>query len=341
MANSNKQKKTWRDWLFNDNAVSTLTPEESLELRDAIIAEPRVANRFFTHTLKPLWANMSAYLSQNTAAEFSNKDIMTCVYRETYDFGKWSRLQAYNGNTSIFSWISMIARQAVTKEMRQMNFITDSDTPTVKNSNLTLLSMNDPEEVEIVVSLVENNNWKNLLSSLYVKRLPVQKIQESLHMDEPTFNKAKQQAETELKKRLLETQEIYFERDNGKVVNLVSLAISSKVNQVTTDELIYEQAANTYMEEEDYPEIRDLLEEFYPRKSFKEQWHHYVQDTFNSMKLSEVKRDIFKKRFVENIPTSTLAATYGKPDSWIKNTFSKTVRELKGEIKRQYLIQTA
>lgn len=342
MTNSDtRQKNSWRDWLFKDNAKGNLTTEVSLELRDAIIAEPRVAKRFFEHALQPLWTNMSAYLSQSTSAELSDQDIMTCVYREIYDEGKWSRLKSYTGSCSLFTWISMIARQAVSKEMKLMRYFNDLETPTVKNSSLTLLSMKDPEEVEIVVSLVENKTWNKLLSSVYVHRLPIPRIREALNMDESSFNKAKDQAETALKKRLLETKEIYFERDNGQIVNLVSLAMSSRTLPVTADQLIYEEAARTYVEEEDYEDLHDLLEQFYPRESFVEQWHHYVVDTCEKIELSKDKRDIFKKRFLQSIPVSTVAAAYDRPNSWVNNLYSRALRELKEALKRQYLIQTA
>ena len=332
----NKTKEEWINWLqwFKKHRYE-LSKEESLALRDAIIKFYCVAVEFFYNTLEPMNSGF-VYKIQNTYnVVVSIMDIATCVYREMYNEGKWTRLRTFAGNCSLFGWISVAASQAVFKELRDLHIIPSGTELTHKNTSLTLRSMKNKDEVKMVLSLVEHPTMNALLNSLYVERLSEESAMMKLGMSQTLFTGTRNVAEIILKESLIQENMILWERENGETVNLVQLALSDVSNSINTSnsEEALLAALNKFSDEDEYPEVKEALEEFYPGRPWREQWYTFIIDRLAEMKWSDEDEIVFVERFCNNADPVMLAKRLGRARTWVDNKYSRELRTLANYIK--------
>lgn len=332
----NKTKEEWINWLqwFKKHRYE-LSKEESLALRDAIIKFYCVAVEFFYNTLEPMNSGF-VYKIQNTYnVVVSIMDIATCIYREMYNEGKWSRLRTFAGNCSLFGWISVAASQAVFKELRDLHLIPSGTELTHKNTSLTLRSMKHKDEVKMVLSLVEHPTMNALLNSLYVERLSEESVMKKLGIGEALFAETRKVAEMILKENLIQENMILWERENGEVVDLVKLSLSDVSNSINTSnsEEALVAALNKFSDEDEYPEVKDALEEFYPGRPWREQWYMFIIERSAEMKWSDEDETVFIERFCNNADPVMLAKRLGRARTWVDNKYSRELRALTNYIK--------
>lgn len=332
----NKTKEDWINWLkwFKKHRYE-LSKEESLALRDAIVAFYCVAVEFFYNTLEPMNSGF-VYKIQNTYnVVVSVMDIATCVYREMYNEGKWTRLRTFAGNCSLFGWISVAASQAVFKELRDLHLIPTGVELNHKNTSLTLRSMKHKDEVEMVLSLVEHSTMNALLTCLYVERLSEESAMMKLGMSQTLFTETRKVAEIILKESLIRENMILWERENGETVNLVQLALSDVSNSINTSnsEEALLGALNKFSDDDEYPELKDALEEFYPGRSWREQWYMFIMDRSAEMGWSDEDEIVFVERFCNNADPVMLAKRLGRARTWVDNKYSRELRALTNYIK--------
>ena len=327
----NKTKEEWINWLqwFKKHRYE-LSKEESLALRDAIIKFYCVAVEFFYNTLEPMNSGF-VYKIQNTYnVVVSIMDIATCVYREMYNEGKWTRLKTFAGNCSLFGWISVAASQAVFKELRDLHIIPSGTELNHKNTSLTLRSMKHKDEVEMVLSLVEHPTMNALLTCLYVERLSEESAMMNLGMNQTLFAETRKVAEIILKESLIQENTILWERENGETVNLVQLALSDVSNSINTSnsEEALLAALNRFSDDDEYPELKDALEEFYPERPWREQWYMFIIDRSTEMGWSDEDETVFIERFCNNTDPVMLAKRLGRARTWVDNKYSRELKAL-------------
>lgn len=333
----NKTKEQWLNWLkWFRNHRYELSKEESLALRDAIIAFYCVAKEFFYHTLKPMNLGFVNKIESTYGITLSDTDIATCVYREAYNEGKWTRLSSYEGNCSLFGWVSVAASQAVFKELKDLHVIPTNSELTSKNTSLTLRSMKEKEEVEMVVSLVEHPVMQTLLRNLYVERLSDMVTMEKMGMTPMLFKETRKVAEIILKESLIREEIMLWERENGKIVDLVELALSNVSNVIITSnsEEALLAALNMSQEDEAYPEVKDALEEFYPGRPWREQWTNFIMERASEMGWSDEDDTVFVERFYNNTDPVKLAGRLGRARTWVDNKYSRELKALTKYIKK-------
>lgn len=332
----NKTKEDWINWLkwFKTHRYE-LSKEESLALRDAIIKFYCVAVEFFYNTLEPMNSGFVYKIQKTYNVVVSIMDIATCVYREMYNEGKWTRLRTFAGNCSFFGWISVAASQAVFKELRDLHLIPTGVELNHKNTSLTLRSMKHKDEVEMVLSLVEHSTMNALLTCLYVERLSEESTMMKLGMSQTLFTETRKVAEIILKESLIQKNMILWERENGETVNLVQLALSDVSNHLNTsnseDALL--MALNKFSEEDEFPEVKDALEEFYPGRLWRVQWYMFIMDRSDEMGWSDEDEIVFIERFCNNSDPVMLAKRLGRARTWVDNKYSRELRALTNYIK--------
>ena len=125
---------------------------------------------------------------------------------------------------------------------------------------------------------------------------------------------------------------ILWERENGEVVDLVKLSLSDVSNSINTSnsEEALLAALNQFSDEDEYPEVKDALEEFYPGRPWREQWFMFIMDRSAEMKWSEEDETVFIERFCNNADPVMLAKRLGRARTWVDNKYS---RELKALVK--------
>lgn len=336
-ATENKTMEQWLSWLkwFKNHRYS-LSIDENLALRDAIIMYYCVAVEFFYKTMEPMNKGIANNVFESYGVSISLNDIATWVYTAVYNEGKWSRLNCFSGNCSIFSWISVVASQTVFKELREMHLIPGSSELSSNNTSLTLLSMKHVDEVKCIIDYVHQPLMNEVLNCLYVKRMPLQAILKNLNISEELFSETRKIAETMLKESLIREEVIFWEREDGTEVNLVSLAISDVSNTLhtSTSTEAFILAENTYCNEDDYEELNEVLEEYYPRLPWKEQWRNFIVDKAMEMGWSQEDQIVFVERFCNNTSPVVLAQRLGRARTWVDNKFSRELKALTIVIKK-------
>lgn len=333
----NRTKEQWVNWLkwFKTHRYE-LSKEENLALRDAIIAFYCVAVEFFYNTLEPMNNGLVYKIEKTYGVSISIMDIATIVYREVYNEGKWTRLRTYAGNCSLFGWISLAASQAVFKELKDLHIISANSELTHKNTSLTLRSMKEKEEVEIVISLVEHPVMYMLLKCLYIDRLSDMATMERMGLTPELFKETRKVAETILKESLIQEEIMLWERENGEVVDLVNLALSNVSNVINTSssEEVLLAALNMTQEYDDYPEVKEALEEFYPGRPWREQWTNFIMERSCEMGWSVEDDTVFVERFCNNTDPVKLARRLGRARTWVDNKYSRELKALAKYIKK-------
>lgn len=149
------------------------------------------------------------------------RDISTWVYAGMYDGGKWTRFSTYRGDQSIFAWTATCASQIVFKELDKQHLIPPSSDLNATNTSLTLKSMQNVEEIKMVIDLVDVPELHSVLTMIYVKRMTDEQIMAETGMSKPLLRKTVRTAETMLKEALIDKESMLVVREDGKIVNLV------------------------------------------------------------------------------------------------------------------------
>lgn len=332
-ATNNKTKQEWVAWLkwFGKKKNRyTLSSEENLALRDAIIAYEAVAEEFFFHTMNPMNLGFENKIHKTYNVHVLVEDIATWVYIAMFNEGKWTRLNSFAGNCSLFSWVSVAASQSVYKELRDEHIIPSYTEPSHKNTSLTLRSMKYEDEVMLVLDLVEDYTMRQLLSSLYVDKLTEEDAMKTLGMSEELFVATRKTAEIILKEALISEDTLLVTREDGKTVNLVSLALSDVSNELNTSSsegaIAFAETIQEEFDGDDY--TKDVLNELYPDKPWREQWMSFVLDRANEMDWSEEDNIVFIERFYNESSPVLLAKRLGRARTWIDNKYSRELKAL-------------
>lgn len=345
-ATDNKTAKEWHEWMKNySKNYYELSKEENLALRDILINPDkkyeRVAEEFFYHTLSPMNKGLAYQILKTYHATVEERDIATTVYREIYDEGKFTRLYAYHGECSIFTWVAMGAAQIIYDDLENLGIITKSRELTHKNTSLRLKSMTNKDELMEVLDLVKEPLWHDVLIELYVKRSSMDTMMKNFGMNEDTMKKTINLAEITLKEQLIATKYIVWHRTDKsgkketKSINLVTVALGHVGASVetTTSEEANIVAQNMYSDSDIYDEIKDVLQLKYPGLSPEEMWDTFVKEMATKCGMTDTMLSVWKARYGEHESPETIAIRLDMRRSNIDNLYSRANSLLVGYIR--------
>lgn len=318
--------------LMNVNEMQCeLTKKENLAIRDAIMKYDEVASVFFFQTISPMIWGFVKELKETYKADVPYNDVATIVYTEIYNGGRWSRIKGYLGNASFFGWVSRVAAQVLIPQLEASGLVSLSRVRTSSNTSLTLKSMKYREERRLVVRLVKVVQLRKLLHCIYVARMTEDETKRMLGMSDEVFKESFSLAQQMLKEQLIARKYYYYARPNGgKVVNLVSLALSDKVQLVKTNsiETVYKEIKMKY-DEDEHDFLKEQLDPLYPGLPVKAQWNQFVIDfACEKMDWSEEDKAVWVARFRDGESPVELADRLGHPRSWVDNRYSRLNKQL-------------
>ena len=336
-ATENKTQEEWMKWLkYYKNHSYELSYEECIALRDAIRTYPCVAEEFFFRTLTPMVKGLAHKIYESYNVVVESRDIATCIYIAMYDAGRWGRLESYRGDCGLFAWIANCATQAVFAELEELHYIETSTELTSKNTSLTLKSMRCMDELKMVIDLIEVPQMHELLTRLYVMRMTDEEVMEKMNLSEELFKQTRKVAETMLKECLINESQMLVQRSDGKIVNLVSEALSDrrgKIKTSTSDEAML-AAHKLFSDTDEFDEIKESLEQFYPGLPWMEQWVNFVLDRAAELNWNEEDETVFYERFYHHADPVALAKRLGRARTWVDNKFSRQNKRMVVYIKQ-------
>lgn len=323
-ATENQTAKDWVEWLilFRKHKYN-LTKDERLALRNAITTYSSVAEEFFIHTITPMCNGLAHKIFETYKVVINVRDISTWVYASMYDGGKWTRFRTYRGDQSIFAWTATCASQIVFKELDKQHLIPPSSNLNATNTSLTLKSMQNVEEIQMVIDLVEVPELHSVLTMIYVERMTDEQIMAEKGMSKPLFRKTVRTAETMLKEALIDKESLLVVRENGKIVNIVSEALSDCTGVLQTsssDDAMAIAEKQLYTDSEEN-ELQVLLSQYHPSLPFLEQWILFVVDRAQEMPWNTEEKTVFYERFYNQEDPVVLAKRLGRRRTWVDNKF--------------------
>lgn len=348
----NQTASDWLRWLNIYNQYTNPRPlnqEESLALRDAIInpdkGYERVAEAFFFFTIKPLVCKIAYMIRKTYLTEVKPVDISAIIYREFWDYGRFSRLIDYKGECSLFSWIARGAAQVVYAELERMGTIKMSRKLNAKNTSLRLKSLKDKNERKVIIDIVTEPRWHGILTELYVERTPSEMIMQKLGMDDIAFKKTVRKAEAALKNKLIATETMLWHRpgiNEGTTVNLVSIALgdaSGKLNTLPSDEtliLTAEKLQDTDIKED----IADVLRLKYPDLDPESMLEHFVKDQALVCGMTDNQLQVWTARYINHESPVSVAARLGIRRANVDNLYSRANRLLEKHLRHWWLLHS-
>ena len=179
-----------------------------------------------------------------------------------------------------------------------------------------------------------------LLTRIYLLRMSDEQIMQHMGMSEELFKKTRKVAETMLKECLISEGQMLVERADGKTVNLVSETLSDlsgKIKTSTSDEAML-AADKMFSDDDEFDELKEALEQFYPGMPWMEQWVNFVLDRAAELNWNEEDETVFYERFYHHTDPVSLAKRLGRARTWIDNKFSRENKALVAYIKKWWSI---
>lgn len=334
-ATENETPRQWLNWLkaFKNNRYD-LSIAESLGLRDAIVRIYPVAVEFFYTTISPMIKGIVNKIAELYKVYIEEKDIATWIYTGMYDEGKWTRLVSYRGDCSFFAWVSQCSAQIVFKVLIEERLVVLNHAPSAKNTSLTLKSMKNIDEVEMVIELVDTPKLHDILKYKYADRIDEAAAMAKLGMSPATYKKSLKIAEDMLKEILINIDALLVEREDGKIVNLVSLALSDTSGIIDTNSSDEAMRAADKLEYDDdrMDALKEILDQYYPRIPFKDQWMHFIFDRANELKWSVEDSRVFIERFYYQTPPVEVAKSLSRQRSWVDVRYGRLKDDVEAHI---------
>ena len=241
----------------------------------------------------------------------------------------------------MFSWVSLGAAQVVYDDLEKLGIIKKSREMTSKNTSLRLKSIANKDELKAIIDLVTEPRWQEVLTEIYVKRTPDEKIMKKFDMNEFTFRKTIKVAETALKDQLIATEFVIWHRPATKkgkkdtTINLVSLAlgdVSGNLDTTSSDEALI-IAMNKFNDMGIYEEIKEVLQLKYPNMDPQNMWNQFVKDQALVCGMTEDQLDVWIARYIDHENPVSVAERLGMRRTNVDNIFSRANKILENHIR--------
>mgnify|MGYP002308114289 CR=1 FL=1 len=348
LATKNKTAAEWIAWIRNYNAWTNprpLSKEEFIALRDAVVnpekGYERVAREFFFETLKPMVSGLAYQVLRTYKTVVNPLDLSTTIYCKFWDEGKFTRLKGYLGDCSLFSWVSLGAAQVVYNDLEELGIIKKTPKLTSKNTSLRLKSITNEDELNTILDFVTEPLWHDVLTEIYVKRTPTEKIMKKLNLDEANLKKTLKVAESALKEQLIATEFVIWHRSGSKkgekntAVNLVKLAlgdVSGNLDTTSSDDALT-IAMNKFRDMDIYDEIQEVLQLKYPNMNPEMMWDKFVKEQALLCGMTDNQLDVWIARYINHESPVSVAERLGMRRTNVDNLFSRANDVLKEHIR--------
>lgn len=287
--------------------------------------------------IAPLRSKMIYDLKRDFDVDVKPEDFSTVVYQAVWAEGSFSPLDTYLGQSSFFSWLKKVARNAVVEWLVDERQINDVCCRTVGNTRLAMLSQ-APSKCKLVIEdLMAGSKYHDLLTAIYVDKLSTEKIMKKLHIkDVAEYEVAKKAGENKLKDALLRSVEFSEEnilRDKTKHVVTVSSEfvadlsewVKSRVGVNPLSEVFGTNLTDEEVCQKTVEFLYDFSAKLWPEKVGNPNETDEKIIKKNKKKAENNKRDcyIWRRRFIENVASEDVAMEVDHNRAWLDTRYSR------------------
>lgn len=252
------------------------------------------------------------------------------VFLTLWAGGTWKTLQSYNYKSTFHSWLRRVARNAVMEFLEDEHWIPEGRR-TVGNTRLTLLSQPESLCKLVIDELMTGSKYYNLLTDIYVKRLPVHVIIKKMNIEENKYNEIKNMAECKLKDALLRCDHNFADdvlhNKSTRVVKVSSEFVADIAEWCKTRtgvNPLSDVFGTNLSDDEIHVKTVEFLYDFTAKLNWREE-----------------DRYIWRQRFVENAAPVELAKEIGRSRGWLDTRFSRLNKKFDNAIKEWWALHAA
>lgn len=298
--------------------------KEAIEHISKIKSDQKYAQEFFYKTIKPMVRTIAAKLRDCYKEYIDPVEISTVLYLALWDKGTWARLDSFNKECSIFSWLSIVATHEAFRHFDELGY---RRFRAITTSNTRIRLLRQPLEVrKAVVNLVEDEESYRYLKLRYIDKKSVTEIAKKFKLNDEEIKTKKRVAERMLKVELINSNSEYLDvvlrrtDNNRKYVGSDKAAnVANKENGYDELPIVMHILREKYGISDQYPDFDARLEGFI-RKNAKE------------MGFRGKKIDIFIDRFVYDKKPVKIAEKFSVERSYVDNVKSNGTRRFKNYV---------
>lgn len=269
-------------------------------------------------------------LKRDYGVDVKPNDVSTILYKTLWSNGSWSALNSYEGKCSFFAWLKKVAKNAVVETLEQEGQIRDAGSKTMGNTRLALLSQS-PAKCQVVIDdMLGESKYYDLLTDIYVARIPQEMIMKKMGIDEAEFNAAKKKAEKKLKDALLRSVE-FCEED---------LLRSKKNHVVTVSSEFVSDIAEWYKAKVDANVFSDVFGTDLSDEEVHVKAVEFLYDFSAKMEWSDRDRYIWCRRFIEDVAPVDVAMEVDRDRAWLDTRYSRLNAKFKKAVKEWWKLHS-
>lgn len=295
--------------------------KDALVKRDNIIAEERVATKFFFDEMLPKMAALADSYNRAYGLDLTPEDVCTVTYLSCWE-DNWAKLVAFKGETTIHAWVSKIASQATYRFLVEEKYIDGVGNTKTNDYRLTVRGIEDKSLRQAIVDLVFIPEQHKALEMFYVKKIDEEAFAKAFGSLEKGAEILKI-AEKTLIEQLLNTENPYAE-----------MALSSK--KIINPEMPF-QSWHDRIDEGDVCDnlqvLRDLLTRLYNNEDWDSNAERFINSVVDEMDWNDVQKEVWRERFFNETPSKVLAIRFNVRNTWIDNTYSRLNKQFRIAVK--------
>lgn len=294
---------------------------DALAVRNNIIANERVAAKFFFVEMLPKMAALADSYNRSFGLDIKAEDVACTTYLSCWE-NDWAKLRAFNGDTTTHAWVAKIASQATYKMLVEEKYIADVAGCRASDYRLTVLSIDDDFLRREIVRMVYVPNLYMALMMKYVWKLTDDVAAWYFGGCKEAADILKE-AEISLIEQLLNTENPFAE---------MALSLKKTINPEVQFQTWHDRIDDADVAE-NISLIRDILARLYSNEDWDTNVVRFINSIVAEMEWTEMQEEVWRERFFNETSSKELALRFHVRNTWIDNTYSRLNKQFRIAVK--------
>lgn len=294
---------------------------DALAVKNNIIANERVAEKFFFVEMLPKMAALADSYNRSFGLNLIPEDVCCAAYLSCWE-NNWAKLEAFKGETTIHAWVAKIASQATYQFLVEEKYIDGVGNTKTNDYRLTVRGIEDDSLRQAIVDMVFIPEQHQALEMYYVNKYDENVLAQAFG-DADKAQAILKTAEKTLIEQLLNTENPFAE-----------MALSTK--KAINPEIQF-QSWHDRIDEDDVSDnhqtLRDILIHIYNNEDWDANAVRLINSVVAELDWTEVQQEVWRERFFNGTPSKELALRFHVRNTWIDNAYSRLNKQFRIAIK--------
>lgn len=297
-------------------STSAQKKAKNLEKAQLIMSDINFAHDFMFNVMRRKMASLASSYNRFYGLNLSPDDVahetMLALWSDN-----WAKLKTYRGDTSIYSYVALIASQAIHKSLIDDGFIPPKSPSSASDYRLTLLSISDPGLRQMIVDLVYRPNYHRVLTLRYVEKVDFEEV-ECDESERKEIKKILSNAEKMLIDQLINTENPFFDMAlSRKVPSSIEVPLQPWHDRIQDEEEL----------SDNHQKFRSVLAKIFMHNDSDDNAFELANAIVVSLKWNAMRKEIFYERFFNRTPSKVIAEKFHIHYTRVDNIYSQLRRE--------------